>query len=172
MQELSKLTSKYSDNVLDATNAWSKHVTDESLLSGLPESARSLAHQQAEQRELDGWVFTLEFPSYFPVMTYSDNMALREDMYTAYVTRASDQGPHAGQFVRVGRHIERDRYARTGGPGLPLRKLQISDNPLRCRVGPLVQERVRKTGHRDARQQADDDQDHHQFDQAESPSSI
>ena len=98
MQELSKLTSGYSDNVLDATNAWSKHVTDESLLAGLPESARSLAHQQAEQRELDGWVFTLEFPSYFPVMTYSDNAALREEMYTAYVTRASDQGPHAGQW--------------------------------------------------------------------------
>ncbi len=98
MQELSKLASKYSDNVLDATNAWHRQVTDEALLAGLPESARSLARQTAGQRELDGWVFTLEFPSYYPVMTYADNRQLREELYTAYVTRASDQGPHAGQW--------------------------------------------------------------------------
>ena len=97
-QELSKLTSQYSDNVLDATNAWQKQVTDEALLAGLPESARSLAQQTAEQRDLDGWVFTLEFPSYYPVLTYADNRELREELYTAYVTRASDQGPHAGQW--------------------------------------------------------------------------
>jgi oligopeptidase A len=98
LQDLSRLTSKYSDNVLDATNAWHKQITDEALLEGLPESARSLAKQTAEQRELDGWVFTLEFPSYYPVMTYADNRELREELYTAYVTRASDQGPHAGQW--------------------------------------------------------------------------
>ena len=98
MQELSTLTSTYSDNVLDATNAWYKQITDESLLAGLPASARSLARQQAEQRELDGWVFNLEFPSYFPVITYADNRALREELYTAYVTRASDQGPNAGRW--------------------------------------------------------------------------
>ena len=97
-QKLSQLSSQYSDNVLDATNAWHKQITDESLLAGLPESARSLAKQTAEQRELDGWVFTLEFPSYFPVITYADNRELREELYTAYVTRASDQGPHAGQW--------------------------------------------------------------------------
>ena len=98
MQELSKLTSKYSDNVLDATNAWHQQVTDAALLAGLPESARSLARQTAEQRGLDGWVFTLEFPSYYPVITYADNRPLREQLYTAYVTRASDLGPHAGQW--------------------------------------------------------------------------
>jgi len=98
MQELSKLTSKYSDNVLDATNAWHRQVTDEALLAGMPESARSLARQTAEQRGLDGWVFTLEFPSYYPVMTYADDRQLRAELYTAYVTRASDQGPHAGQW--------------------------------------------------------------------------
>ena len=98
MQELSRLTSRYSDNVLDATNGWHKQLTDESLLAGLPESARDLARQTAEQRDLDGWVFTLEFPSYYPVLTYADNRELREELYTAYVTRASDQGPHAGQW--------------------------------------------------------------------------
>ena len=98
MQELSRLTSKYSDNVLDATNAWHRQVTDAALLAGLPESARALARQTAEQRGLDGWVFTLEFPSYYPVMTYADNRQLREELYTAYVTRASDHGPHAGQW--------------------------------------------------------------------------
>jgi oligopeptidase A len=97
-QSLSKLSAQYSDNVLDATNAWSKHVTDEAQLAGLPESARSLAQQTASQRELDGWVFTLEFPSYFPIMTYADNRELREELYIAYTTRASDQGPHAGQW--------------------------------------------------------------------------
>ncbi len=97
-QSLSRLSAQYSDNVLDATNAWSKHVTDEVLLAGLPDSARSLAQQTAAQRDLDGWVFTLEFPSYFPILTYADNRELREELYTAYTTRASDQGPHAGQW--------------------------------------------------------------------------
>ena len=98
MQELSRQASKYSDNVLDATSAWHKQITDEAQLAGLPESARALAKQTAEQRDMKGWVFTLEFPSYYPVMTYADDRALREEIYTAYVTRASDLGPHAGQW--------------------------------------------------------------------------
>ena len=101
-QELSRLTSQYSDNVLDATNGWHKQLADESLLAGLPESARSLAKQTAAQRDLEGWVFTLEFPSYYPVLTYADNRELREELYTAYVTRASDQGPQAGQWDNTG----------------------------------------------------------------------
>jgi oligopeptidase A len=98
MQELSQLASTYSDNVLDATNAWSRNITEEALLAGLPESACALARQTAQQRGLDGWVFTLEFPSYFPVLTYADNRELRAELYTAYVTRASDQGPDAGKW--------------------------------------------------------------------------
>ncbi len=98
MQQLSELSSKYSDNVLDATTAWHKQIRDESLLAGLPESARSLARQTATQRELEGWVFTLEFPSYYPVMIYAENRDLRKELYTAYVTRASAFGPNAGQF--------------------------------------------------------------------------
>jgi oligopeptidase A len=98
LQKLSQLSSQYSDNVLDATNAWHKQISDETLLAGLPESARSLAKQTATQRGLEGWVFTLEFPSYYPVMTYADNRDLREELYSAYVTRASEQGPNAGQW--------------------------------------------------------------------------
>jgi len=95
---LAEITSRYSDNVLDATNAWSKHVTDAAALAGLPESALAQARQAAQQRNLDGYLLTLDFPSYYAVITYADDRALREEMYTAYVTRASDQGPHAGQF--------------------------------------------------------------------------
>jgi oligopeptidase A len=97
-QELSSLTTKFSENVLDATQAWTKHVTDESTLAGLPDSALAMAQQAAQQKELDGWLFTLEFPSYFAVMSYADNRGLREEMYGAFATRASDQGPHAGQW--------------------------------------------------------------------------
>jgi len=97
-QALSKLTTKFEENVLDATHAWDKHITDESKLAGLPASARAMAKQSAEQHEKDGWLFTLEFPSYYAVMTYANDRAFREEMYTAYVTRASDQGPNAGKW--------------------------------------------------------------------------
>ncbi|EGV32451.1 Oligopeptidase A [Thiorhodococcus drewsii AZ1] len=97
-QELSRLTSKYSENLLDATNAWSKLVQDSALLSGLPESALGLARQNAENQGKDGWLFTLDMPSYLPVMTYADDRDLRFEFYQAYGTRASDQGPHAGKW--------------------------------------------------------------------------
>ena len=97
-KQLSELSSKYSDNVLDATMAWTKLVTDESQLSGLPESALDGAKQLATAREQDGWLLNLDFPSYFPVMTYCDNRDLRKEVYTAYATRASDQGPNSGEF--------------------------------------------------------------------------
>lgn len=97
-QQLSKLTTKYEENLLDATHGWSKPIEDESLLSGLPDSARAMAKQAAEQKELDGWLFTLEFPSYYAVMTHADTRELREEMYQAYVTRASEQGPNAGKW--------------------------------------------------------------------------
>ena len=97
-QQLSKLTSKYEENVLDATQAWSKHITDEKQLTGLPESALAMAKQAAEAKELDGWLFTLNFPSYYSIISYADDRALREEMYQAYSTRASDQGPNAGEY--------------------------------------------------------------------------
>jgi len=98
MQELSKLTSKFGENVLDATHGWDRYVDEEARLEGLPDTAIALARQSAKQAGKSGWLFTLEFPSYFPVMTYADDRALREEMYVAYVTRASDQGPCAGKW--------------------------------------------------------------------------
>ncbi|MEI5639673.1 MULTISPECIES: oligopeptidase A [unclassified Pseudoalteromonas] len=95
---LSELASKFGNNVMDATQAWHKHITDESELAGLPESALALAAHTAEAKGVDGWVFTLDIPSYLPLMTYADNQALREEAYRAFVTRASDQGPNAGEF--------------------------------------------------------------------------
>ncbi len=95
---LSELASKFGNNVMDATLAWQKHITDESELAGLPESALALGADTAKSKELDGWVFTLDFPSYLPIMTYADNRELREEFYTAFVTRGSDQGPNAGEF--------------------------------------------------------------------------
>ncbi len=97
-QELSQLASRFEENLLDATNAWSKRITDEAALAGLPETARALARQTAEQRGEEGWVLTLDFPSYQPVLTYADDRELRRELYSAYSTRASDQGPDAGHW--------------------------------------------------------------------------
>ncbi len=97
-QRLSTLTAKFSEHVLDATQAWEKHIESEDTLAGLPPSAIAMARQTAEQKDLQGWLLTLEFPSYFAVMSYADDRGLREEIYHAYATRASDQGPHAGKF--------------------------------------------------------------------------
>ncbi len=98
VQQLSTLTTRFEENVLDATQAWHKHISDQGQLSGLPPSALALAKQMAEAKQLDGWLFSLEFPSYMPVISYADNRELREEFYQAFCTRASDQGPHAGQW--------------------------------------------------------------------------
>ena len=97
-QQLSQLTTKFEENVLDATQGWTKHIDDETRLAGLPESACAMAKQAAAQKQLNGWLFTLDFPSYFAVMTYADDRELRSEMHQAYVTRASDQGPNAGKW--------------------------------------------------------------------------
>lgn len=91
-QELSQLTSRFSDNVLDATNGWHKVISDVSELKGMTESGLAMAKQAAEQRGVEGWVITLNFPSYFSVMAYAENRALREELYRAYTTRASELG--------------------------------------------------------------------------------
>jgi len=97
-QQLSKLKSSYENNVLDATNGWNENITDESQLAGLPDSALAMAKQTAELEAIEGWVFNLQFPSYFAIMTHADQRDLREKFYTAYTTRASDQGPNAGKW--------------------------------------------------------------------------
>ena len=95
---LSELGSTYSNNVLDATMGWSKLITDENDLKGLPESALAAAKALAESKEQEGWLLTLDIPSYLPVITYCENRELREEMYRAFATRASDQGPNAGKW--------------------------------------------------------------------------
>ncbi|SHI21448.1 oligopeptidase A [Ferrimonas marina] len=98
VKRLSELSSQYSNQLLDATNAWTKLISDEAELKGLPEFALAAAKQAAEQREMEGYLLTLEFPSYLAVMTYADDAELRKEVYTAFSTRASDQGPHAGEY--------------------------------------------------------------------------
>ncbi|HLB58266.1 MAG TPA: M3 family metallopeptidase, partial [Gammaproteobacteria bacterium] len=97
-KQLSKLSTKFSENVLDATHAWTLHVTDPDALRGLPEQTLKIAAQTAEERGFQGWILTLDYPIYSTVMKYLDNRELRWLMYEAYVTRASDQGPNAGRF--------------------------------------------------------------------------
>lgn len=95
---LSELASRFSNNVLDATQGWHKLVADEAELAGLPESVLAAARQMAELKGKEGWLFTLDIPSYLPVMMYADNRELRAEMYEAFTTRASDQGPNAGKW--------------------------------------------------------------------------
>ena len=95
---LTKLGTQFEEHTLDATQKWKKHVTDESELTGLPANALGLARQNAATEKLDGFVLTLDFPCYMPVITYAENRALREEIYHAFVTRASETGPNAGEF--------------------------------------------------------------------------
>jgi len=101
-KRLSELTTKFSENVLDATQGWEKHITDAAELAGMPEMSLAAAKQAAEAKGLEGYLITLEFPSYFPVITHCDNRELRREVYEAYATRASDQGPTAGQWDNTG----------------------------------------------------------------------
>ena len=90
MEELSQLSAKFAENLLDATNAFAEVVTDEALLAGLPEDAKAAAKTAAEKAGVDGWRFSLQAPSYGPVMQYADNRELRARLYRAYATRAAE----------------------------------------------------------------------------------
>ncbi len=83
------LSTKFSENVLDSTQAWHKHITDQKELAGLPKLALAAAKQAAQAKDLDGYLLTLEFPSYLPIMSYCDNRELRSEVYRAFATRAS-----------------------------------------------------------------------------------
>ncbi|WP_144392418.1 oligopeptidase A [Pleionea sediminis] len=89
-KRLSELSSKYEQNILDATMSWSKHFADENALAGLPESALGLAKQNAQADDKSGFLINLEFPCYYAVMTYANDQNLREEVYRAYSTRASE----------------------------------------------------------------------------------
>jgi oligopeptidase A len=88
----SELSAKFSDNILDATNDYTLLIADKNELSGLPDDALQTAQEAATEAEKTGWLFTLKAPSYMPVMQFADNRALRETMYRAYCTRASEFG--------------------------------------------------------------------------------
>ena len=104
--ELAELTQKYSEHCLDATNAWEKIVTDKGQLSGLPKSALDAARQSAEQKGKEGWRFTLQAPSYIPVMTYADSDPLREEVWQAYAA-IGREGEHDNRMGPAS--LKRDR---------------------------------------------------------------
>ena len=111
-QRLSELSTKFSNNVLDATKAFQRVVTEKAEVDGLPESALELAAQTATSKGHEGamaesgpWVFTLDIPSYMPVMLHAKNRGLREELYREYLTRASsgetDNTPNIGEILQL-----------------------------------------------------------------------
>jgi len=96
---LSKLTTAFEQHVLDATRAFTLHITDEHNLAGLPQSARDAAAQRASVDDKQGWLFTLDIPSYLPIMQYSEKGELREKMYRAYCTRATSAELNNGPVI-------------------------------------------------------------------------
>ncbi|WP_426263885.1 M3 family metallopeptidase [Sphingomonas sp. PWP1-2] len=101
--ELSHLSTAFGNAVLDATDAWFEHVEDAAVLAGISEADTAMFAAAAAARGLPGWVVTLQMPSVNAVLTFAEDRGLRERVYTAFGTRASDQGPHAGQFDNSGR---------------------------------------------------------------------
>ncbi|HET7314424.1 M3 family metallopeptidase [Salinisphaera sp.] len=97
-QRLSELSTIFQQNLLDATQIWQKHLTDRDALEGLPDSARDLLAQNATNKDMDGWLITLDAPSFIAVLTHAEDRALRAEVYEAFSTRASDTGPHAGEY--------------------------------------------------------------------------
>ena len=111
-EELASLGAKFSENVLDATNAFAHVVTDQAELAGLPDDVIAAARESAEKAGVEGWKFGLKMPSYLPVMQYADSRSLRETFYRAYSTRAAeidngfskpewDNGPLIGKLLAL-----------------------------------------------------------------------
>jgi len=98
VQELAQLGAKFEENVLDAMNAWTKHVADPAMLSGINPVIVEQARARAAEKNAEGWIFALEQPTYVSVLTDADSETLRRDFYEAWSTRASERGPSAGQF--------------------------------------------------------------------------
>ncbi len=94
-EQQAALSTRFSENVLDATNAYELIVDDESRLAGLPDDVKQMARASAEKEGKPGWRFTLHFPSYFPILQYADDRALRETIYRANATKASELGANA-----------------------------------------------------------------------------
>ena len=97
-QQMAQLSAQFSNQLMDATQAWSKHFVDSKCLLGLPESALAQAQEAAKAKQQTGYLLKLDFACYHAVMTFADSRELRQEIYQAFNTRASDQGPQAGQF--------------------------------------------------------------------------
>lgn len=95
---MSKIGAKFGENLLDSTRAWTRHFPDKEALRGLPETELNMLAGLARSRDKKGWLVDLSHPSFNAIMTHADDRSLREEVYEAYVTRASDQGPTAGQW--------------------------------------------------------------------------
>ncbi len=95
---LSELHTKFEENVMDAIQAWSLNITEAGRLQGMSAAALEQAAAKAREKQLQGWLLTLDFPSFDAVISYADDRALRQEVYTAFATRASDRGPQAGEF--------------------------------------------------------------------------
>ncbi len=98
VQRLAALGSKFSENVLDASRVYTRVVTDENELAGLPDNSIDRAAADAREANQSGWLFKLDQPTYMTVMSSAESEQLRKDVYQAWVTRASDLGPSAGRF--------------------------------------------------------------------------
>lgn len=114
--ELARLSTEFEEAVLDATDAWSEHLTDESALAGIPESGLAVLRAYAKEKELEGWLVTLKQPSVQAVLTYAEDRQLRARVYRAYGTRASDQSDQ-GRYDNTPR-IERILALRHEAAGL------------------------------------------------------
>lgn len=102
VQRLSKLQTQFEQNLLDATQAWYLLITEEEQLAGLPSYAIEMASTTAERHQQTGWRFGLDYPSYLAIMKYADNHEIRETMYRAFVTRASEIGnSHSGDACKL-----------------------------------------------------------------------
>ncbi len=156
--ELTKVTTKFSENVLDSTNAFELIVTDQAKLAGLPPSAIDAARQNAEMKKLEGWRFTLQAPSYIPVLTYLDDREIREKMYRAFSTRATeperDNRPLLARILELRREKARllgfpdfadfvlhDRMAHKGEKALHfLEELKAKTDPFFARENAALEE--------------------------------
>ncbi|MGE0874679.1 MAG: M3 family metallopeptidase [Burkholderiales bacterium] len=133
-EELAALAAKFSENVLDATNAFSVRIEDPARVKGLPADALAAAREAAEKDGAPGWKFTLHAPSYFPVMQYAEDRALREEMYRASATRASEFGrPEWDNTALIARILElrREEAALLGYANFAERSLvpKMADTP-------------------------------------------
>ena len=95
MQSLAAAQASFEHNIQDATDAWSLHIQDIEELSGIPKQAMERAAEHAQEKQLEGWLWALDYPSYDSIMTHAHNRQLREIFYRAWSTRGSDQGDSA-----------------------------------------------------------------------------